>query len=327
MYDVVTVGSAVVDILVKSDQFKIMKSHQLEGGVALCEVYGGKTEVENITLTTGGGAMNAAVSMARKGLLVAPIVKIGNDWAAELILKSVRDERLGKNLLITDAGDTGMSVVLIGPDGGRSILTHRGIAGDIIPNEINWQECLGVRWFYVASTGGNKTFLEDAFSIAKKNGTKIAFNPGRGELAWGIELKRFLTKIEVLIINKSEITTWLGIEFDDKNELTRQIRELNIPFVVITEGNKGASVYHGGVVTKADAFDVKSVDDTGAGDAFGSSFVYGLSQEWNIEKALKFASANAASVVQKVGATDGLLSLETYKKWSDKNLVIEESRY
>ena len=54
MKKVVCAGSATIDVLVRSKDFRVMKSHQVTGGVALCEVYGGKTEATEIVLQTGG---------------------------------------------------------------------------------------------------------------------------------------------------------------------------------------------------------------------------------------------------------------------------------
>lgn len=327
MYEILTVGSAVVDILVQSDQFKVLKSHQVDGGLAMCEVYGGKAEVEHIDLCIGGGAMNAAVGFRRKGALTAPIVKIGSDWAAELIMRSVHTEGLGRDLIIQADGETGMSVVLVATGGGRSILTHRGIGAEISSSEVNWDVCRGAKWVYVASTGGNKSYIEDIFSVATNNGTKISFNPGKGEISWGKDLLRFLRKADVVFMNRSELTSWLKIQYEDDLKIYEEIKKMQLRMLVITEGNKGASVYSQDKVIRASAFDVKSIDDTGAGDAFGSSFVWAISQGWDIVESLKFGSANAASVVMHLGATEGLLDLNGYKNWQKRNLVIEESPY
>jgi len=78
-YDVVTVGGATLDIFMKSDKFRVVKSGQVPGGVAICEVYGGKMEVEEVMITSGGGGTNAAVSFAKKELKTACVIEMGND--------------------------------------------------------------------------------------------------------------------------------------------------------------------------------------------------------------------------------------------------------
>ena len=61
----VVIGSAVLDVLVKSSGLKVMKSHQVKGGLALAEIYGGKSEAEDLVLETGGAGTNVAVGGAR----------------------------------------------------------------------------------------------------------------------------------------------------------------------------------------------------------------------------------------------------------------------
>ena len=74
MLEVVTIGSATLDIFLKSDQFKINRH---EKGVYLCEKYEGKIEAQELVMASGGGATNSAVSFARNGFQVAPIIEMG----------------------------------------------------------------------------------------------------------------------------------------------------------------------------------------------------------------------------------------------------------
>ena len=61
MKKVVVFGSAIADMVVSSSNFKVIKSYQVEGGVALCEVYGGKLEAEAVDLLVGGGGTNVGL--------------------------------------------------------------------------------------------------------------------------------------------------------------------------------------------------------------------------------------------------------------------------
>jgi sugar/nucleoside kinase (ribokinase family) len=53
------------------------------------------------------------------------------------------------------------------------------------------------------------------------------------------------------------------------------------------------------------AFTVEAVDTTGAGDVFHAGYIYGLLQEWDLERVLRFASAMAALTCKKVGGRTG----------------------
>jgi sugar/nucleoside kinase (ribokinase family) len=68
------------------------------------------------------------------------------------------------------------------------------------------------------------------------------------------------------------------------------------------------------------------VDDTGAGDAFGSGFVYGRIKGWSLADSLKAGAANGASEVMKIGVKEGLLSESELDKWMKKELRLVEEK-
>ena len=132
--------------------------------------------------------------------------------------------------------------------------------------------------------------------------------------------------VEVLVLNKMEIGSLLGMEYGQEEKIVKKAKDMGISSVVITDEKKGSIAIEKGLVVRAKAFNVASVDDTGAGDAFGSGFVYGKMKEWELVECLKVASANGASVVGKVGAKEGLLDERGVSKWMKKNLVLVEER-
>jgi len=91
MKRVVTIGSAVVDVLVRSSNFRVMKSHEVEGGLAICEVYGGKLVAEQIVTEVGGGGTNVALGLKRLEFLARPFSVVGNDDWGEWILKNLKN--------------------------------------------------------------------------------------------------------------------------------------------------------------------------------------------------------------------------------------------
>ena len=54
------------------------------------------------------------------------------------------------------------------------------------------------------------------------------------------------------------------------------------------------------------AFKVKVVDTTGCGDVFHGAFIYGLLQNWDLKRAVKFASATAALKCRALGGRAGI---------------------
>ena len=95
------------------------------------------------------------------------------------------------------------------------------------------------------------------------------------------------------------------------------------PYVVGTNGAAGAyAVFRGSLYQVGQYQKVKVVDRTGAGDAFGSGFVAALAKGLAIEDALTLGSANATSVVTKVGSKPGILTTHRIRRMKVKITTI-----
>ena len=321
------VGSAVLDILVKSDDFRVMKSHQVSGGVAICEVYGGKTEAKEISTEIGGAGTNVAVGLARLGLVGGLISCTGDDWVRERILTSLSLGGVESSMVQTEkSGSTGMSVILISEDGGRSIITYRGSSQAIDGSAIDWNRVERSDWIQISSLGGNMALMEDLVAFAYKNKIKVGLNPGKMELERRESLRRLLPRIELLVLNRMEAARLLGQDYTDMKTLSMKILSYGTKLIAVTDGTRGASITDGGYFVSGAAFKTKSVDDTGAGDAFICGVVAGLLVEKSLATCLKMGLANGASQVTKLGAKQGLLSRSEMGKWLHKKLVIVEEK-
>lgn len=326
-FEVVTFGSAVLDIAVQSDDFKVMKSHEIEGGVGLCEVYGGKTEVDAVEVTVGGGGTNTAVSLGMKGIKVGSVTKIGSDEVGEMIEDRLREWGMDLSLLVkVKEGDSAMSVVLVAPGGGRSILTFRGVSEKIDSAEVNWEAIKGAEWIMVTSLGGDVTLMEDIVYFAKEEGIRVFWNPGKSELGKTSRLRKIAREVEVLVMNRMELAELVGVNFEDQAGIDKGAQGLEARYLVVTEGRKGSVVYEKERKTRVGAFESKAADETGAGDAYSSGLLYGLHKQWSFAEAMKAGAANAAGVVSRVGAKNGLLNEEEIVKWMSRELKVVEER-
>lgn len=327
MKKVLCVGSAVMDILVQSTDFRVMKNHQVSGGVALCEVYGGKTEAQDISLQTGGAGTNVAVGLSRLGFVCSSLARVGDDWMRDLVLNDLKSEGVDISMVQIGKGErTGMSVVLVAADGGRSIITYRGAAKDLNSAEIDWGKISGADWIQIAALGGNMALAEDLVSFARKEKIPVGWNPGRGELAQKERVLRALPKIDLLILNRMEAAQLVHHSYEEMKEMAVKISGFGVNRLVITDGKRGAGVMANGVWISAPAFKTKSVDDTGAGDAFSAGMVAGILAGKEISVCLKMGLANGASEVTDLGAKTGLLRKGEMTKWLQKRLKIVEEK-
>jgi len=293
--------------------------------LAMCEVVGGKLEAEESMVASGGGGTNVAVGLHRMGEAVKMISRIGTDDLGEVMMNQLKKEGLDLSMVQKGEGKTGLSVVLVSADGGRSIVTYRGESGMIDSKEINWGEFKKADWIQISSLGGEMQFLEDLIVFAFNNGIKIGFNPGKKELDQKERLRKMIPKLDFFNLNRVEASVMTGVDFENEKEIMRAMADLGCRIIAVTDGKRGASVITNRTWLKVDAFVVDSVDDTGAGDAFVCGIVAGILQNRKPEEFLKMGLASGGSQVMKLGAKDGLLYKDEMGKWMSKKLrMVEE---
>ncbi|MEK7063052.1 MAG: carbohydrate kinase family protein [Patescibacteria group bacterium] len=324
--DVITIGTATRDAFLKSKEFKRISTPEYQSGEGLCLPSGAKVEVDDIIFATGGGATNSAVTFARQGYHTACVCKIGNDVSGHEVLANLKSEGVSTVFAVQDENlKTAYSILLLSDSGERTILVYRGASEHFETSDINLHS-LQAKWFYIAGSIPVK-IVDAVLDQAKSIGAKTAINPSQSQIKLG--LKGFgdvLKKIDVLIINREEGAYLTSVDYKKEDKIFKILDEHIKGIVVLTDGPKGSLVSDGKNIYKAGIYkEQKVVDRTGAGDAYGAGFVSGLIEdEKNIERAIMLASANAASVVESIGAKTGIISREDFEKsprW--KKLQIE----
>jgi len=306
MFDVLSIGAATIDIFVKSKEFIVNND-------LLSLKYSSKNEINQSLISSGGGATNSAVSFSRLGLKSKCLSLIGDDHLSNYIIDELKKESVSTSLLIKNKNDiTDFSVILVAPDGGRSILINRGKTR-LEEKYINWNKIPKTKWFYITSLEGNLDLLEKLIGFAKENNIKIALNPGNRELEQRKKLISLLKLVDFLLLNKTESEELVGLDINDKNFWTKLI-SISSSIVSVTNGHQGAFVFVEGKHYFSPIIKVKSVDETGAGDAFGSTFISALIYGHSPQEAIHWAIKNSASVVSDLGAKNSLLTIKQINK-------------
>lgn len=311
MYDVISIGSATLDVFIKCPDLKILKTNEFITGQAIAAPYGAKSDVEKLVIVSGGGGTNTGVGFSRLGLEVAVLARCGWDFGGKLVRKELREEGVDDSLLIQLEGEeTDYSTILIGPDGEKAILVYRGKTR-LEKSLIDFNQ-LNCRWFCISHLEGNLSLFNEFLQFAKKNKIKIAFNPGKKEIAQKDELLKQVRNIDLLVVNQEEAERIGG----NPSQFCRGM-------VAVTKGADGVTLYQKGSILEADGFKMEIVDATGAGDAFFCGLVAGLIKKWPLEKALKLGISNGASVVTEIGAKTALLSEQNFHNWLGKPLKMK----
>lgn len=302
---IVAIGAAVQDVFLShSDEFRPVTDKSAHETFMKLEL-GAKADVNNITFSTGGGATNAAVTFARQGLHAQFMGTIGHDPAGQAVLDDLDNEGVDtRGVTYSDRYKTGYSVLLLAPSGERTILTYRGASTHYDAKNFNLSD-VDADWLYVSSMAGSMEALDKIFHQAKARGMKIMFNPGKGELSQTTKLKALLEDVDVLSVNREEMQTI--VEGSELEELARHALHY-VPVAIVSDGPNGVVATDGKTIVRAGMYeDVKVIDRTGAGDAFGSGFLSQWAQGKSLKDAIVFASANSTSVVTKIGAKAGIL--------------------
>lgn len=295
-FDVVTFGSAFVDVYLGSSEFKKV-------GAALCEVYGGKIDLSDLVITTGGGATNTAVGFERLGLQTAAVCGVGRDHWGLFVRQELKREGVSPLYIQQAEAPTSYSTILVAPDGGRTALVYRGASNQLSGRQVDWDK-LDPKWFYVSSLGGNFNLLAQIIRRAQKGRIKVAFNPGSREIRAREKLKPFFPYLEVLLVNRTEFEV-LG-------------KVAGPAMIAVTNGRQGAGLITGKKMIKAAAVKVKTREETGAGDAFASGFITGLVNGLKPETALAMGLINGAAVTREFGPKAGLLFAPEMNAWLKK---------
>lgn len=298
-FDIITFGSAVVDVFVNTD---ISEEHHF-----ISYPVGAKILIKELRFDIGGGGTNTAVAFARLGLKTGYIGKVGKDDNGKEILKLMRKEKV-KFLGRKDRNEnTGYSVILDSKGGDRTILTYKGANDNISLEDIKLRK-IKTRWLYYSSLLNRSLKTQIALArIMKKRGVKLAFNPS-SYLTKRKELIMPLLKLsDILVLNKEESQMLVGKK---EKDLLKGLHELTKGTVVITDKDKKVMAYDGKQKYYLMPNKVKVVERTGAGDAFASGFVAGQIVGFGILDSLKLGLRESESVIRYFGAKNRLLRMK-----------------
>ncbi len=334
MCDVITIGSATMDVFVESDDANIVSvSTKNKKSEFMSYPYGAKVEISEFTSQVGGGGINTACNFANLGLKTSAIFKIGDDIYSEGILESFKNKNVDlSNIIQNPEESTGFSIILVSFQGDRTVLAHRGANATIKKEDINFDTIKNAKLLYIAPLNGESTkVLDDIVNFAKENHVKVCFNAGSSSLKKGFSyLKKILENAHIVVMNKEEATmaTQIQVRPDtreekfsdalihpDVKEMFKKLKVRDYQIIVITDGGKGAYAYDGKNYYYCPVFDGPVVSTLGAGDAFASTFCAALGKtKLDIGKALMYASVNSSGVVSEFGATQGLLTFDEIEK-------------
>ena len=295
--DVICIGSVTVDYILKTQQsFSKTKS-------------GDKILLTNKYLYTGGAATNSAVTLAKLGLNIGVVSKIGNDHDGDFIERELSSHHIQLLTKKRSALPTSSSYIVVSnTDHDRIIYTYKGASNNLTTKDFSLK-ALNPQWIYLG------TLLEKSFITAKaiarhaaKNHISLLFNPSTYLAKKGIaHSKDILKATTLLVLNKEEAQLLLKTKNQNSEFLLTKLQEHGPQSVIITDGPRTITALYNHAFFKITPPQVKVINTTGAGDAFAATIVGMLIRKQPFGNALKAAVINSTSVVGAHGPKEGLV--------------------
>ena len=288
-YDVLGIGNALFDVLVRTDEAFLAKHGMTKGSMSLIDearaaaIY---ADMGPATEVSGGSAANTIVGIGSLGARAAYVGKVKDDQIGKLYVHDIRAAGVAFNTpAAKDGPATGCSYILVTADGERTMNTYLGAAQDLSPADIDPAEIAGAGIVYLEGYLWDPKDAKDAFlkaaKIAHDAKRKVALTLS-DSFCVGRYRDEFLGLMrngtaDIVFANESELQSlYTTSDFDTA---LKQLRS-DVNLGVVTRSEKGCVV-----VTPTDAVSAPAspiaqlVDTTGAGDLFAAGFLYGLARD------------------------------------------------
>ncbi len=357
-----TIGSAMIDTIAIIESSRIERMTMLNADTSfLLLAEGRKTEAVEISTHTGGGAINAAVGMARLGVDVATIAKLGRDQRAETILAALMQEGVSTRWVGRDErAATGAAVMISSHDRNAAIFTFRG--ANTLLEEVDLKpDAFAVDLVHVSSLSNQSADrVPRILAEARRAGAFLSINPGIRQLSSrGVTLQDALSEIDLLVVNKVEASALVpaiagrvgeggpplaadgsepetalalqglaggGYHLGLRSFFTA-LRDAGARYVLVTDGASGAFLADRERIRYCPSAKATVAGTAGAGDAYAATLATFLAEGRPPEEAMRASALNAASVVAYIDTQRGLMTrpaLEAALSAAGKDLTISE---
>lgn len=316
--DFTIIGAAIVDVLARPVTPEVFCT--------------GSQPIEEARLSFGGDALNEAVVLARFGKRAELVSKVGDDDAGRQVLAYLKNAGVSVECVnIEKCLQTGTNIVLVGKDGERYFLTNphgslRKLAeGDIQPYLDGAADIVCFAGMFVSPLLDIPAMERIFRSIKSKPGRILAADLTKAKNKERLEdLKSLLPYIDFLFPNEEEIALLTGETDPDAN--ARLLVQAGVGCAVVKCGSKGCLIRTDDASYRIPAYPVReAVDSTGAGDSFAAGFLWGISEKMGLEACGRLACAAASCIVEQLGATAGICSLEEPMRRYQRSVGIDQA--
>ncbi|MXV43805.1 adenosine kinase [Saccharibacter sp. 17.LH.SD] len=314
-YDLLCVGNAIVDMLASVTVDKVTELGAVPGSMTLIDTPTMENLQKTITVehvAGGGSAANTAVVAARMGIRSGYLGKVAKDQAGDDFTDDLKAQKIAfpsRPLEASHGSDvipTARCIVLVTPDGQRTMFTYLGACVEFTPDDVQEEIVEQSAVTYLEGYLFDRPRAQEAFhraaELAHKAGRKTALTLSD---TFCVQRHRdafrqlVAESIDILFANEAEIQALYETERLD-DALVQAARDTAL--VVVTRGAAGAVVQSGSERFDVLTAPVKVVDTTGAGDAFAAGFLAGFARHKSLKECAELGNRAAGSVITRLGA-------------------------
>ncbi len=323
LYDVVGIGNAIVDIIARCDEGFLTK-HDLDKGfmrlidaaeaARLYEAMGPAIE------RSGGSVANSIAGLASFGAKCGFIGRVAADQFGGIFRHDIRSLGVAfDSEPALDGAPTARCLILVTPDGERTMNTFLGASVDFAPADLKPDMIEACRIVYLEGylfdREEAKAAFREAAERAKQAGAKVALSLSD---AFCVDRHRddFRALVQngadILFANEKEITALYQVNsFDEAAARVRHECEL----AVLTRSEAGSVILSAGDTVEIAPEPVTEVIDvTGAGDLYAAGFLYGLTSGLPLADCGRIGSMAASEVISHIGARPEISLKELARK-------------
>lgn len=319
-FDVLGIGNALVDVLSTEEEAFIERMDLVKGSMTLIdtdraeELYaamGEKTEM------SGGSAANTLSGVASFGGRAAYIGRVKDDGLGKAFGHDLNS--LGVHFsadLATDGDPTGRCMIVVTPDGERTMNTYLGASATLCADHLDRELIGSAKVTFLEGYLFDRDDAKEAFRLAARTaheaGRKVALTLSD---SFCVDRHRddFLDLVaggvDILFANEEEIVKLYGVDsFDAGVDAVRGHCEI----AAVTRGSQGSVIVTDGERIEVAAHPVpKLVDTTGAGDLYAAGFLFGWSHDRPLAECGRLGSIAASAVIGHIGPRPGMSLAQT----------------
>jgi sulfofructose kinase len=268
---------------------------------------GSKIEYRTASVLPGGQVATTVVACQHWGMRTRYVGKLGDDDAARLHHDAFARAGVETQLITVSGGASPQSLILVDAAGERTVLCRRDDRLILQPDDLRREWVVNARALHV--DGHDTAAAATAARWAHEAGVPVIAD--LDETYPGVE--ELLENIDYLIVSR-DFPRLLTGEANLERALRKMQTRYGCRLTAATLGPEGVLAWDGKAFHRTSAYWVPVVDTTGAGDIFHAGFIYGLLQEWPLDRQLDFACAAAALNCMAVGARGGIQTLEAIEE-------------